>query len=125
MHLCLLDNILIALCSATKLSRKQHKLGSITYPGPPSDLTRPRDNERGCGYDHDKRRLTGKIWVERTGLIQSSWRGIHSRKTRAHSPIHPGLTASRVPSKLELYINATVGVILTQFPVSYPVGNGL
>ena len=98
----------IALCSATKLSRKQYQLGPVTYPGPTSDLTRPHNNERQCGYNHDKHRITGKIEVEETEIIQSLRCDVHSRKTRAHSPIRPGLVASRVLSKLELFISATV-----------------
>jgi alpha-amylase len=33
--------------------------------------------------------------------IQALKCGVHSRKIRAHSPIHPGLAASQVPSKLK------------------------
>jgi hypothetical protein len=56
-----LENIFIVLCSATKLPRKQHKLGSITYSCLTSDFARPRDNEGECSDDPDKYRLTGKI----------------------------------------------------------------
>jgi hypothetical protein len=123
--LCSLKNIFIVLCSVTKLPRKQHKLGSITYSGLTSDFARPRDNEGECGDDPDKHRLTGKTWIERAGFVQASQCDVHSRKMRAHSPIHPGLAASRVPSESEPYIRTSVGVNLTKFSASYPASNGL
>ena len=58
------------MCSATKLPRKQHKLGTVSYTSPTRDLTRHRHYERGRSYDFDKYRLTSKIRVKRVDLLE-------------------------------------------------------